>query len=67
MDGDMTNDLCVTFISDGDVVDRWYVSDGEAALKVALIVLSLHGALYAGDCLQVEKRRRPTLIEAGLG
>jgi hypothetical protein len=32
-------------LSRGEIVDRWYANDGEASLKIALIVLSLHGSL----------------------
>jgi hypothetical protein len=60
-------ELVVTFVSDGQTVDKFICTDGHAALRIALIILSLHGELHAGDVLSVEQRRRPNLIEAGLG
>jgi hypothetical protein len=62
------HELVVTFARDGDVVDRFYVSDGKLAWRLALIMIATHGEeLQAGDVLSVEQRRRPNLIEAGLG
>ena len=62
------HDLVVTFTREGEVVDRFYCTDGRLAWRLALIIIGTHGdELQAGDVLSVEQRRRPNLIEAGRG
>jgi hypothetical protein len=62
------HDLVVTFTREGEIVDRFYCSDGRLAWRLALIIIATHGEeLQAGDVLSVEQRRRTNLIEAGLG
>ena len=62
------HELVVTFTREGELVDRFYCADGKLAWRLALIIIATHGEeLQAGDVLSVELRRRPNLIEAGLG
>ncbi len=68
MDIVLGNDLVVTFKRDGEIVDRFYCSDGKLAWRLALIIIATHGdELLAGDALTCEARKRPNLIEQGLG
>jgi hypothetical protein len=68
MDIVLGNDLVMTFTRDGEIVDRFYCSDGKLAWRLALIVIATHGdELLAGDELTVKARRRPNLIEQELG
>jgi hypothetical protein len=49
------HDLVVTFTREGEVVDRFYCSDGRLAWRLALIIIATHGEeLQAGDVLSVE-------------
>jgi hypothetical protein len=58
------HELVVTFSRDGVVADCFYCTDG----KLALVILMTSGEeLQHGDVLSVERRRRPAVIEQGLG
>jgi hypothetical protein len=68
LDIEVGRQIVVTFTREGEVVDRFYCTDGRLAWRLALVILATHGdELHGGDALTVTERRRPNLIEAGLG
>jgi hypothetical protein len=61
-------ELVVTFRRDGEVLDEFYCTGGTTAVTMlARGLLALRPVLQPGDVLSVEWRRRPNLIERGLG
>jgi hypothetical protein len=61
-------ELVVTFRRDGEVLDEFYCTGGTTAVTLlARGLLALRPVLQPGDVLSVEWRRRPNLIEQGLG
>jgi hypothetical protein len=61
-------ELVLTFTRDGEVLDQFHCKGGTTAVTVlARGLLALRPVLQPGDVLSVEWRRRPNLIEQGLG
>jgi hypothetical protein len=62
----VTQNLLVTFSHEGEVEHMSICPDGDKALSAATNILWLQDTLRAGDCLKIEWRRTPDLIERGL-
>jgi hypothetical protein len=65
-DSTVTQNLVVTFSHDGEVEHMSICPDGDKALSAASNMLWLQDALRAGDCLKIEWRPAPNLIEQAL-